>query len=123
MRLAEYNTDFDITQGGAVAAVGMEPQWHQAEHRSDLCRREMGQSIPSSKTEIPTTGPTGALPIGALLWYNMRHWEKALCDWRSVMASKAAFSEKEWELVKDAPEWVRAALTSADKQAALVTQL
>ena len=39
------------------------------------------------------------------------------------MASKAAFSKKEWELVKDAPEWVRAALTSADKRAALLTQL
>ena len=39
------------------------------------------------------------------------------------MASKAAFSGKEWVLVKDSPEWVRAALTSADKKAALVTQL
>jgi LysM repeat protein len=39
------------------------------------------------------------------------------------MASKASFNANEWELIKDAPEWVHAALSAAEGRAALMTSV
>ena len=39
------------------------------------------------------------------------------------MASKSSFSSKEWELIKDSPDWVYAALAAADGREALVTKI
>ena len=39
------------------------------------------------------------------------------------MTSKAAFNANEWELIKDAPEWVHAALSAAEGKAALMTSV
>jgi len=39
------------------------------------------------------------------------------------MASKASFNANEWELIKDAPEWVYAALSAAEGRAALMTSV
>jgi nucleoid-associated protein YgaU len=39
------------------------------------------------------------------------------------MASKSAFTAEEWNLIKDAPDWVNVALAAADIKVALITQM
>lgn len=39
------------------------------------------------------------------------------------MASKTSFSTQEWSLIKDAPDWVNAALAAADNKVALATKI